>query len=193
MTRSNPKKLRERLLAKTVIRNNGCWTWQGPPNNWGYGVIRYKYKRYPVHRLSYVFLKNKRIPRNFVVDHLCRQKLCINPDHLEAVTHGENVLRGEGAAAQNKRKTRCLCGRRYDVSNKRGHRRCSSCFKASQKRTRQKYLKKYQARDRKYYRENRYKIIGTRKQYQQAYYQRHRKRIREQQRRKYNEICSLKS
>lgn len=71
--------------------NCGCWLWNGPDNGW-YGLLRVGYKNTYAHRFSYE-LAHGPIPRGLVIDHTCRMTFCVNPDHLEAVTQGENVRR----------------------------------------------------------------------------------------------------
>lgn len=82
------------------------------------------------HRVSYEKSKGP-IPKGFVIDHLCRNGLCVNPDHLEAVTNKENILRGFGAPAINARKTECKNGHPLKqpnlYSSKRGKRICRQC------------------------------------------------------------------
>lgn len=75
-------------LTQYKINNNGCWIWTGARRG-TYGVV----SRTPAHHLLYEFHKGK-IPDNLQLDHLCRVHLCVNPDHLEAVSSGENTRRG---------------------------------------------------------------------------------------------------
>ena len=73
--------------------NSGCWLWEGARSKQGYGTIGIYARQILVHRFSYE-LKNGPIPRGLVIDHICCTPACVNPEHLEAVTYGENTRRG---------------------------------------------------------------------------------------------------
>ncbi len=93
-----------------------CWVWRGRPDSDGYGVYQVKrggfvYALRP-HRLAYE-LHHGHIDASLVIDHLCRNKGCINPHHLELVEHRTNTLRGVGPTAVNARKTHCIHQRAY--------------------------------------------------------------------------------
>lgn len=84
----------ERLLERTTFEpNTGCWLWMGGVNGAGYGVLALKGRNYSAHRISYE-RQNGHIPAGLHLDHLCRMPCCVNPDHLEPVTPGENQRRG---------------------------------------------------------------------------------------------------
>jgi hypothetical protein len=99
-------------MWKFVNKTDSCWVWTGSKSRQGYGQFTVNYKNWRVHRLSY-WLKNGNLPDILVLDHLCRNKLCVNPDHLELVTNKENVMRGIGVTAKNARKTHCKRGHRF--------------------------------------------------------------------------------
>ena len=79
-----------------VIDDNGCWVWQGSATDGGYAQLRIDGTVEYVHRWSYRQHKGE-IPPGTEIDHLCRNRLCMNPDHLEAVTPATNVQRSSNA------------------------------------------------------------------------------------------------
>ena len=109
---------------------NDCWPWLGAQRGGGYGRFWYSKQAIYAHRFSYILLKGL-IPVELEIDHLCRNRLCVNPDHLEAVTPRINKLRGSGIAAIHARKQCCPKGHTYDVVSADG-RRCQRCDKTCQ-------------------------------------------------------------
>lgn len=107
-----------------------CWLWMGVIKKTGYGEFKVSGRPVLVHRFSYERFVGP-IPPGLVVDHLCRVRHCVNPEHLEVVTLGENVLRGEGTTAVNFRKTHCFRGHEFTVANTyvntKGARVCRAC------------------------------------------------------------------
>src|SRR3990167_5623746 len=94
---------------------NDCWLWKGADTQ-GYGHFKTKGKYLLAHRFAYETIVGL-IPAGLTLDHLCRQRACVNPLHLEPVTRGENVLRGIGRSARNARKTHCIRGHPFDEAN----------------------------------------------------------------------------
>lgn len=108
---------------------NGCWQWLGSQGQKGYAQWHIGGKTIYVHRYSYNILVGE-IPISLVIDHLCRNRSCVNPGHMELVTQQENILRGIGLAAQASRATHCPQGHSYDVGNTyiyQGRRYCRAC------------------------------------------------------------------
>jgi len=73
-----------------------CWVWQGAGNGRGYGLVRVADKLKYVHRVSFELMMGA-IPSGLEIDHLCRNRACWRPDHLEPVTHQENMRRSRAA------------------------------------------------------------------------------------------------
>ena len=90
-----------------------CWVWTGPLVTAGYGrVSNGRGHGLLAHRVAWEIAFGP-IPEGLVIDHLCREKLCVNPNHLDPVTQRINVLRGVGPIAQNAVKTHCVRGHPY--------------------------------------------------------------------------------
>lgn len=105
--------------------DNECRLWTRSTNFGGYGKFPLGGKEVAAHRVAYELTKGP-IPEGLVLDHLCRVRLCCNPDHLEPVTHAENVRRGERAT-----KTHCINGHAFTPENtyitRKGWRHCRAC------------------------------------------------------------------
>jgi HNH endonuclease len=105
----------QRLTAGSRI-SGSCIEYQASINEKGYGVIQVKGRRMFAHRLSYVLCHGP-VPHGKELDHLCRNRACINPDHLEPVTRRENILRGIAPSAINARRTHCTRGHELTPEN----------------------------------------------------------------------------
>ena len=104
----------------------GCWFWKAVARRDGYCPVTYQGKKWYAHRLVYT-LQVGPIPDDLELDHLCKTRQCVNPEHLELVTHEENMRRSE---ANNRAKTHCPKGHPYDEKNTyryNGKRNCKIC------------------------------------------------------------------
>lgn len=115
----------ERFWSK-VDKSGDCWLWTAAIDK-GYGSFTIRRgEKAKAHRYAYQELVGP-IPVGLTLDHLCRNRACVNPAHLEPVTLGVNVLRGEGPGANNRRKSHCPKGHPYDRTTVEGWRRCEEC------------------------------------------------------------------
>lgn len=117
----------DRLMAKVEFDESGCWLWTAATQRSGYGYMRDANRRMRVARRLAWEASVGPVPEGQVLDHLCRTRACINPDHLEPVTERENILRGVAPTAQNARKTHCPRGHVHDAVDSRGRRICTIC------------------------------------------------------------------
>lgn len=109
----------KRFIKYVKILNNDCWEWRGALDIDGYGIFRLYKKNHRAHRASYMlFNEIELLDSKMHMDHLCRYRSCVNPDHLELVTPRENTLRGlDAKAAINARKTHCDKGHEFTKEN----------------------------------------------------------------------------
>jgi hypothetical protein len=128
-----------RFMQNVAIAGSDCWEWEGSKRSNGYG--RFGAPTKLAHRMSYEFFIGP-IPDGMQLDHLCRNRGCINPWHLEPVSCRTNLLRGETLASENAAKTHCSEGHPYSGDNlvvkSNGTRRCRSCHNAEASRRRER-------------------------------------------------------
>ena len=116
--------------TRIVKQDDGCWIWQGRPTNAGYGsYTKWNDRTYVAHRYVYEVFKGA-IPDGLDLDHLCRVRMCVNPNHLEPVTRSENLRRGYLA--------RTTCRNGHDLTFPDAHREgtneCRLCYRAKWQR-----------------------------------------------------------
>ncbi len=127
-----------RLMRNRHVTAIGCWEWTSRRDRGGYGKVvvskgprsERRSRTLRVHRVAYELYVGP-IPDGLVIDHLCRNRACFNPDHLEPVTNHENLLRGAAA------RTHCLRDHPFDQINTywlNGQRRCRRCRSAAKAR-----------------------------------------------------------
>lgn len=125
----------DRFMSKVDRSGPGeCWIWTGAKSNAGYGTVRIDYQQMPAHRAAYELLVGP-VPDGLELDHLCVNPPCVNPAHLDPVTHAENMRRGPtNVAGRNAAKTECPQGHPYDDENTliraNGNRVCRTCDNA---------------------------------------------------------------
>ena len=102
--------LKERIFSK-IIKQDKCWKWMGMKSVEGYGQIYFHGKVVRTHRLLYEIVRGN-ISHGMVLDHVCENKWCVNPDHLEEVTRVENMTRYHDRMKGSKRQYKT--GNRYD-------------------------------------------------------------------------------
>lgn len=132
--------IKQRLLDKIRIDDKtGCWIWTASIGGPGYGQLSVCGRPHAAHRLSYQVHVGE-IPEGLFIDHLCRNRPCINPAHLEPVTHQVNMARGMGGKAHAQRmreRTHCKKGHPLTPDNiqwaERGKRHCKICYQTGVK------------------------------------------------------------
>ena len=134
-THAQASTLIERILRSVTKSDDGCWVWRLSQDRDGYGRIMVKPRLLMAHRVSYEVFVGP-IPEGLTIDHLCRNRACVNPAHLEPVTHRENTLRGNTLPAANARKTHCAQGHPLTPDNltRRKGRNCRICHNARARR-----------------------------------------------------------
>lgn len=128
----NPYALKyvERFLQRVEVDSNGCWRWASTLNNKGYARMGMYHRLVLMHRWAYILFRGVILP-GLELDHLCSTPCCVNPDHLDPVTHKENNQRGNSISTKHAQKTHCPQGHPYDEENTsytRGKgRACKTC------------------------------------------------------------------
>lgn len=140
----------DRFAEKVALTDSGRLAWIASTDSKGYGKFQVEPGRNgrlgPAHRWFYEYVFGPVVPE-LHIDHLCRNRLCVNPDHLEPVAHRENVLRGIGPTAINAQKSRCLRGHPYSAGNTytnptTGSRLCRACRREHDRNRRPRQMRK---------------------------------------------------
>lgn len=134
----------DRFWSKVARADIGCWEWMASTDG-RYGVMRVNKRLHKAHRVSYDFLVGP-VPEGMELDHLCANTLCVRPDHLEPVTHSENLRR----APLRSERTHCHRGHEYTEENTYwrtdGGRTCQTCRKESDRRRMPQILARQRAK-----------------------------------------------
>lgn len=138
-TPRQPRSTWDRFNSRLVPGSGDCWGWSGAYfKQTGYTLLVMrsqdgKWRPTVAHRIAYE-LYIAEIPPGLVIDHLCRNRGCVNPWHMEPVTRGENVRRGEAPSAVTVRENRCNRGHELTAENSiirlNGKRECRECVRA---------------------------------------------------------------
>lgn len=125
--------LAERIAVATVLDpETGCLVWTWRRCKLGYGRVSVCAVNKQAHRVAYELVRGP-IPPGLELDHLCKNRACCNPDHLEPVSHAENLRRGDGWSGRNAKKHSCVHGHAFTPENTRirksdGARICRTCM-----------------------------------------------------------------
>lgn len=163
------KPLEERFWGSVARGSNDeCWPWNGSLNTNGYGVINAggtRGRTLMAHRVAYELIHGP-IPAEMTLDHLCRNRRCVNPLHLEPVTSAVNILRSESPAALNARKTHCAAGHPFDEENTYvrpgGGRTCRECARQRD------VARRAAGKVKEYYAANRERVLARHQDYYAA-------------------------
>jgi hypothetical protein len=105
-----------KYLEQRINKMPYCWAWTGAVGRDGYGRAYYNNSSFLAHRAVFTEV-NGVIPQGMTLDHLCRNKICVNPKHLEITSQRENILRGNGKASINAKKSYCNRGHEFTPEN----------------------------------------------------------------------------
>lgn len=139
------KTVEQRFGEKLWVEGD-CIIWMGVRSGSGYGQVWIDNRHQQAHRVAYEWMRGP-IPAGLTLDHLCRVRHCVNPEHLEPIANRGNILRGIGPTAQNARRTHCPAGHPYTGNNlilraggrrqkRRGCRQCNLKWNRDWKRRR---------------------------------------------------------
>lgn len=122
-----PERYLEILLSRSYLTAAGCWEWTGTRDKDGYAKLSHHDRDWRAHRFAWSALIAP-VPSGLVVDHLCRNRSCVNVEHLEPVTVRENTMRGWAVTSYNSRKLTCPRGHTdLKIVTTTGERWCPRC------------------------------------------------------------------
>lgn len=125
-----------RFMAKVKVSEGGCWEWIGAEDGHGYGQINIGGRPVKAHRWAFEHIGGEPLSSVLVIDHLCRNRACVNPAHMEQVTNRTNSLRGESPSIVTRRTGICQRGHSMEdaIVKPNGDRTCRACENARQMR-----------------------------------------------------------
>lgn len=118
-----------------------CWPWVGTFNRSGYGRVHRWGRQEQTHRVAYELAVGP-IEPGMEIDHLCRNRACCNPAHMEVVTHRENTMRGQTIVAAAAARTHCPRGHPYDEVNTYFHPSCGRMCRTCQREHKRAYKRR---------------------------------------------------
>ncbi|MFF7795635.1 HNH endonuclease [Streptomyces sp. NPDC007991] len=135
----------DRITERVTVNDAGCWIYTGHLDRYGYGRISYEGKSREAYRIAYEHSVGP-VPAGMELDHLCRVRQCVNPNHLEAVSPATNKLRSNSFGGVNARKTACVHGHPYTsentgYQNNGKYRYCKECRRRTNRSNRQRRQK----------------------------------------------------
>ena len=157
-----------RFFSKIQVnRQSQCWEWTASLTPQGYAQVSFRGKPAVAHRISYRAFVGV-IPEGLVIDHLCNNRRCVNPCHLKAVTHQENIIRGTAPTAVLARTNTCRKGHSFTpettmVRKKTGVRTCRICFNEWHRNRSRSHRAEKALSDKSYRERNAEKISARRK------------------------------
>lgn len=139
---NTPSTLPQHIRRNIVAGENNCWLWTRSLSKDGYGWASLDNRTWQAHRLVYVLLRGTP-PSHLVLDHLCRVRHCVNPEHLEPVTPRQNLERGETTTSAT------TCAKGHPLVHVGKQRRCITCraaYNQATRETKRQYARAYRAR-----------------------------------------------
>lgn len=134
------KKALDKIKANSIKDDSGCWIWQKSKNR-GYGTTSFEGKVYSAHRLAYLSYYGS-IDKDLVIDHICRNPSCVNPEHLELVTQKENIARAKKRLGPRPEMVKKFCKNGHEFTSENTRMKIDGKYKSQACKTCQRKWKK---------------------------------------------------